>query len=289
LSHNSLHKKYYQGNTTEGAVLKATIKHRYWFIFSFILTLTACGQGRTPIAFTPVNPALEDDGGQLSRALGLTDESAPPNLMDSVIKQGVPQAVAAVAFAKYDQFESHVRNKEYMTIIDYTQASTVKRLYMINTKTGKVDALLVAHGKGSDPKNTGTPELFSNTLDSKMSSLGTFIVSESYKSPKHGAALKLDGLESSNSLARPRALLIHSAKYVNDQRAKLGMSWGCPAVSFDWIGKTIKRLVDGSFLYAYGNAQQPPNINLAVAERQLIDPSNSWLNETESAPLEGED
>jgi hypothetical protein len=210
-------------------------------------------------------------------------------LLDEAIAGGVPANAATLAFNKYDEYSGLVKNTGYITIIDYTRVSGKSRMWMVNTKTGDVDALLVAHGSGSDPNNTGTPTRFSNVPDSKMTSLGAYLVSEKFQSSEHGTAMRLDGIEKSNSLARDRGILIHSAKYVSNTLTKMGMSWGCAAISLDWISKALSRLSGGSFMYAYG----PPSSADAdfIDEMQIqgimTNPSYRWVNEGEEAPIEG--
>jgi len=213
----------------------------------------------------------------------------PNTLLNEAIKGGVPTNVANLAFNKYDQFSGLVRNADFITIIDYTRNSGKPRMWMVNTKTGDVDSLLVAHGSGSDPNNTGTPIRFSNVPDSKMTSLGAYLVSEQFQSSEHGTAMRLDGLERSNSLARDRGILIHSAKYVKSSLSKMGMSWGCAAIPLDWIAKALSRLSGGSFMYAYG---PPSSVDTDVTDELKIqeimtNPSYMWVNEGEEAPVEG--
>lgn len=49
-----------------------------------------------------------------------------------------------------------------------------------------------------------------------MSSLGIYRCAETYEG-KHGYSMRLDGLEPTNSLARERAIVIHSADYVSEK------------------------------------------------------------------------
>ena len=79
-----------------------------------------------------------------------------------------------------------------MIIADYSQASTNKRLWIINMETKKVLAnSYVAHGLNSG-SNFATR--FSNNFASKKSSLGCFITQNNYIG-RHGKSIKLKGLE----------------------------------------------------------------------------------------------
>jgi hypothetical protein len=211
----------------------------------------------------------------------------PDYLYGMVVKQGVPPTVAQAAFANYDRFRSRIRNGNYVSMIDFTQHSSNPRLFVVNVASGKVDKIPVAHGAGSDPDNNGYPEYFSNVPNSKRSSLGSYLISERYHG-KYGTALKTDGLEPGNDLVRKRNIVLHGSKYVSEGRGKQGMSWGCPAVPFAWIGKLIERLSDGSFMYAYGVNKASAAVDAAEIERIMMDPTFHWLDESEDAPEDGE-
>ena len=141
-------------------------------------------------------------------------------------------------------------NQNYVAVIDYTLPAWKKRLFIINMKTGSVEAHAVAHGKGSDLNHTGWAKHFSNSGGSDASSIGFYKTGEIYFG-KHGRSLRLDGLSSTNNNARDRAVVIHGARYVSDSNAT-GRSWGCPAVSPANIGHVIDVLKGGALIYAYG-------------------------------------
>lgn len=211
----------------------------------------------------------------------------PDYLYGMVIQQGVPPAVVQAAFANYDRFRPKIRNGNYVSMIDFTQHSKNPRLFVVNVASGKVDKIPVAHGAGSDSNNDGYADNFSNVPNSKRSSLGSYLISEKYTG-KYGAALKTDGLEGSNNLVRKRNIVLHGSKYVGENRSKQGLSWGCPAVPFAWIGKLIERLRDGSFMYAFGVSKSSVAVDAAQIERIMLDPTFQWLDESEDAPEDGE-
>lgn len=86
---------------------------------------------------------------------------------------------------------------------------------------------------------------FSNIVDSKQTSLGTYRVAEAYHG-KYGLSLRLDGMSPSNSNARKRAIVLHGAKYAEPSTIKklgmLGRSWGCPAIPMK-LTKKSRQLV----------------------------------------------
>lgn len=207
-------------------------------------------------------------------------------LLDKIVSQGVAREVANLALTKYQQFKTRVQRHDNLAIIDFSLHSGRPRFFLIDLATGNVDKLHVAHGEGSDPADIGTPWRFSNTPDSHMSSIGSYIVAEIYQSKKFGRAARMDGLESSNNLARQRAIVLHGAKYVEESRSKMGMSWGCPAVSQLWIRQALARLAGGAFLYAYSPSETQV-FDDHIVKQILADPTHVWSDESESSPVDG--
>lgn len=160
----------------------------------------------------------------------------------------VPKDLLEKAILFFHANKAKVSNKKYVSVIDFSRHSSKKRLFIVDMASGSVRASVVAHGSGSDPNHTGTPTRFSNTNGSNMSSLGYYITAETY-SGKHGRSLRLDGVSSTNSAARARAVVMHGASYVNEGSAKQGRSWGCPAIPESVKDSIISQLMNGSVLY----------------------------------------
>ena len=160
----------------------------------------------------------------------------------------VPDALLKAALLYYNANASKFSNKNYISVVDFSQYAANARFYIINMSTGVVWAIHVAHGSGSDPSNTGYATKFSNVSGTNASSLGYYRVSESY-SGAHGLSARLDGLSSTNSNVRARAIVVHGADYVYDADQKAGRSWGCLAVSMTDRTKVVQYLKSGSFLY----------------------------------------
>lgn len=143
--------------------------------------------------------------------------------------------------------------KELLTVIDYSQPSTKKRLWVFDLKNGK--ALFntwVSHGKNSGYIQANS---FSNQPGSLKSSIGVFLTDIPYMG-KNGYSLHIRGLEPGvNDNAYSRAIVMHGAHYVTSDMAnhqgRLGRSWGCPAVSLNLIKPIINTVKGKSVIFAY--------------------------------------
>lgn len=149
--------------------------------------------------------------------------------------------------------EEGVIKKNILTLIDFSMSANTKRLWIIdmNTKTILYNTL-VAHGRNSGNVYATS---FSNAASSYKSSLGFYATGELYTG-KHGASLRLDGLEKGiNSNARSRAVVMHAADYVSEnfikQHSRLGRSLGCPALPNHLNKEIINLIKDKSCLFIY--------------------------------------
>jgi hypothetical protein len=161
----------------------------------------------------------------------------------------VPDKYLKAAVLYYDANLTKIKNKSVLSVIDYSKSSTTKRFFLIDMATGGVTAYHVSHGKGSDSDHDGYAEKFSNTEGSNATSLGYYMTAETY-SGSNGYSLRLDGLSSTNSNARSRAVVVHGADYVQDKNVIQGRSWGCPAFSQANKTKVINLIKGGSIIYA---------------------------------------
>ena len=139
-------------------------------------------------------------------------------------------------------------------MVDFSARSNAMRFQLVDIASGRIAASwLVAHGRGSDPDNSGWLERFSNRPGSNASSRGSFLIANSYVG-KHGRSRRLIGLDPENNLAFERAIVIHGAQYVDRdmalQSGRVGRSLGCFAVETREIGEVLARLAPGSLLFA---------------------------------------
>ena len=153
-------------------------------------------------------------------------------------------------------FRTHsalITQRRIIAIADFSMASATPRFHLLNMEDGANQALLVAHGKGSDPEHSGWVQNFSNVHGSLATSSGAYLVGETYIG-KYGLSRRLVGLEPDNDQAEARAIVIHPAWYVSQaiatEQGKLGRSQGCFAFSDSDITQVLWQLPTGSLIYA---------------------------------------
>jgi hypothetical protein len=168
---------------------------------------------------------------------------------------GLKQDVFSTAIQGLKKLVSRgtIQHDDLITIADFSQPSTQKRLYVLDLKTKKVlFNTLVAHGK-----NTGAlmAKNFSNNASSLQSSPGFYLTEDTYTG-HNGYSLRINGLEKNiNDNALNRAVVMHGAPYVSESFANgmgfIGRSWGCPAVPVAYHKAIINTIKGGSCLFIY--------------------------------------
>ena len=151
-----------------------------------------------------------------------------------------------------------VANPSVLTVVDYSQPSNKKRLWVIDLKDDRV----LMHTYVAQARNTGTlyATHFSNNPGSRETSLGIYATMNPYDG-EHGQSLHVKGLEPGiNSNAESRAIEIHPAPYVTPTFIKTmgfaGRSWGCFAVNPAKAEKLISLIKNGSVLFAYASPEK---------------------------------
>ncbi|HRO66906.1 MAG TPA: murein L,D-transpeptidase catalytic domain family protein [Pseudobdellovibrionaceae bacterium] len=165
-------------------------------------------------------------------------------------KRLVPTKPLEQAVKFYDLNKSKIKNQRYITIVDFTKRASTARMFLIDMSTGAVRTFWVSAGKNSDPDNDGWATSFSNQSGSNKSSLGFYLTGGLYNGG-NGRSMYLHGLESSNSNAYKRAIVMHGATYVSAGWA--GRSLGCPAIEKQYVNDLLPKLTGGSLLYHYYN------------------------------------
>ena len=161
----------------------------------------------------------------------------------------VPDILLEKAVLYYDAHLANLKNKNYLSVVDFSKRSTNARFFIVDMRSGAVWPIHVAHGKGSDSNADGYAESFSNVSGSEQSSLGFYMASETY-SGAHGLSMRLDGLSTTNSAVRDRDIVVHGADYVQEAGVIQGRSWGCLAVAMSNRDTVIQKLNGGSLIYA---------------------------------------
>jgi len=122
----------------------------------------------------------------------------------------------------------HRYNTRYGILVDMSRPNSRKRFYLVRLDCDSiVHSSCVAHGCGGG--STAEKPVFSNEPESHCSSLGKYRIGErSYSQWGINVHYKLHGLESTNSNAFARTIVLHSFSSTNYL-----YSWGCPIVDDD--------------------------------------------------------
>lgn len=161
----------------------------------------------------------------------------------------------AVKGYEYFKGQGKLLNQRVLSIVDFTQPSYKKRLFVVDLENQKLlFNTYVAHGQ-----NTGAAQAskFSNVPESFQSSLGFYITDDTYLG-KNGFSLQLNGMEKGiNDNAFERAIVMHGAPYVSEgfirSKGYIGRSHGCPAVPEKLTRPIINNIKKGSCLFIYSN------------------------------------
>lgn len=159
----------------------------------------------------------------------------------------------AIKGYEYLKQKGKIDNENILSIVDFSEPSSRKRLFIIDLKNFKIlFNTYVAHGQGS---GAAMATEFSNTPESYQSSLGFYTTSSTYMG-KNGYSMHLEGMESGiNDKAEQRSIVMHGAPYVNEElihnRGYIGRSWGCPAVSPKLNKPIIDMIKNGTCLFIY--------------------------------------
>ncbi len=224
---------------------------RKWFLILLPLVLFGSFRGIE-------NDVREDDAGEDNTSVkhDRVDLNAKA-LYDSISCESLDYKVFSLALKGYQKLkDNHIDiAKDIITVIDFDQPSTKTRLFVIDIKNQRIiHEGLVAHGRNS---GDNIAKKFSNKPNSLQSSLGFYLVGETYIG-KHGLSIRLDGLEKEiNHNARRRNIVIHNADYVSEQFVKrigrLGRSFGCPAFQSEGYKEVVEAIKGRSLLFIYSS------------------------------------
>lgn len=139
---------------------------------------------------------------------------------------------------------------DHAILIDFAQHSGKNRFFVWDFAENKpIIESLVAHGYGNNGFESSNQEIiFSNTPNSYTSSLGKYkLGARAYSKWGINIHYKMHGLESSNSNAYDRYIVLHSYKMIPNEETypnylPMGFSQGCPVIDDETMRKVDKLL-----------------------------------------------
>jgi hypothetical protein len=149
----------------------------------------------------------------------------------------------------FDQNKASFPNQAYITIVDFKLRSDKYRFFVIDMATGAVERYHTTHGLNSDKNNNGWAESFGNVNGSGKSSLGFVRTAEVYWG-KFGRSLRLDGLSTTNSNIRQRAIVYHGWEKTKEANVIQALSWGCWTIDLKLKDAILDKIKEGSLFYA---------------------------------------
>lgn len=151
----------------------------------------------------------------------------------------------------YLQHKQLLHKTNVLTICDYSQSISSKRLYVIDLVNNTLlYNTYVSHGKNSGSEYATS---FSNSESSNKSCLGFLVTADTYTGTA-GYSMRLNGTEPGiNDHARSRAIVLHgswiSSGSGNFHNEAIIKSQGCPAVPYGIHTKIIDAVKGGSCFF----------------------------------------
>lgn len=137
-------------------------------------------------------------------------------------------------------------NQSLCYLVDMKKESGENRFYVYDLKKDKIiHRALVTHG--SCGNSFFSKRAYGNTVGCNCTSLGKYKIGKKYYG-RFGLAYKLHGLESSNSKAFERFVVLHAHSCVPDNEVSplpICLSNGCPTVSPNFL-QILSGLIDKS-------------------------------------------
>jgi hypothetical protein len=169
---------------------------------------------------------------------------------------GLSDQVFKLALKGYKKLsaEGKLDKQKFLTIVDFSQSSCKKRMYVIDIQNQTLlFNTLVAHGR-----NTGDEFAhdFSNKAGTLKSSLGFYVTKDQAIGSTVGLSLILQGVEEGfNDNALNREIIMHGADYATEdfilKNGRLGRSFGCPSLPPDLIKPVVDSIDKGTCLFIY--------------------------------------
>jgi hypothetical protein len=151
-----------------------------------------------------------------------------------------------------------ISNRRYVTVIDFSQSDSSRRMYVLDLERGTYERALVSRGINSHPSRFSS---FSSRANSRQTPLGVHLTGQRYWSESLGrCAVRMNQQEmrgrgrSDNS--ESRGVVFHGANYVNEGTMRrtggqVGRSWGCPGTDHRVFNKYVSEVSGGSIWYHF--------------------------------------
>lgn len=176
-----------------------------------------------------------------------------PRLPARAAPAGIDPAHLSAVKVAFERLGERVIHRDRAVLVDFGRPSAAPRLHILDLVAGTSRPMTVAHGRGSDPANSGWLKHFSNMPGSAASSQGAYLSGDLYDG-QHGRSQRLVGLDPTNDKAMDRAIVIHSAWYAEPDmiatHGRLGRSEGCFTVSSATLPMLLAALGSGRLLLA---------------------------------------
>ena len=181
----------------------------------------------------------------------------------------------AIAREQLDRVGDVIWKKDIVGIADFGLHSSKRRFHFVDLVNERVESYHVSHGTGSDSEHDGWLKRYSNIEGSEATSRGAYMT-RSWYTGRYGTSIRLDGLDPTNDMALPRAIVMHQAEYARpehiDRWGRLGRSNGCFALGPDQFDAVLLKLSGGRLLYAesLGLAEDGSRVAPPVTQTELL-------------------
>lgn len=169
---------------------------------------------------------------------------------NATTKVDSPKDYSVVHEEAFNYCQQKGMNESYYFLLDLSIHPGKNRFFIYDFDQKKIsDKNLVTHGScdqfESNPDKWSKAK-FNNRVDSHCSMLGKYKIGKrDYSSWGINVKYWLHGLEKSNANAEKRVVVLHSWSAVSNEEIYpdlLPLSWGCPAVSDDFMRQLDTRL-----------------------------------------------
>lgn len=187
----------------------------------------------------------------------MTEGASCRRFQDKWVRAGVPKRALEEALRVYEKNPKGViKNKRFITIADFSKHSGQKRLFVLDTKTGKVERFHTSHGNGRGSVSQGRVSKFSNRHNSHLTPSGFHVTGKkSFYHRRLKRSIQMHGIESRNSNSARRGILIHQADYASESFVRrygyTGRSHGCLTIDPSQARRMFNLIEGGSLVYNY--------------------------------------